>query len=239
MAIDLEELDYRHTPLGELILRRRTSLSGVEVYEVKLDGNHLMSSLVNESEIALARLGLTGLHASNLDVVVGGLGLGYTAEAALAWPGLRSLLVIEYLSAVVAWHRDGLVPLGPTLTGDPRCRIVAGDFFALAAALGRKLDPRSPGRRFHAILLDIDHSPRSLLHPRHRLFYGPEGLQRLTDNLRPGGVFALWSADAPDKDFERTLADVFDRAQAHAVEFYNPLLDLDEVNTIYVARTAE
>jgi spermidine synthase len=237
MPPNIEELDYRRTPLGELILRRRQSLSGAEVYEVKLDGCFLMSSLVNASEIALARLALAELDSRDLDVVVGGLGLGHTAGAALAFPGLRSLVVVEYLPEVIAWHREGRVPLGPTLTGDPRCRIVAGDFFALATAPGRHFDPQAPGRRFHAILLDIDHSPRSLLHPRHQVFYTPEGLIRLADNLLPGGIFALWSADPPDDDFRQVLGDVFDDVQAHAIEFYNPLLDRDDVNTIYVART--
>ncbi len=58
MPLTIEELDYRRTPLGELILRRRRSLDGTEIYEVKLNDRLLMSSLVNASEIALARLAL-------------------------------------------------------------------------------------------------------------------------------------------------------------------------------------
>ncbi len=239
MTLAIEELDYCRTPLGELILRRRRSLGGTEVYEVKLNDRLLMSSLVNESEIALARLALTGGEDRELDVVVGGLGLGYTAREVLATPGVRTMLVIEYLDAVIAWHRDGCLPIGTMLDGDPRCRLIAGDFFALLAAPGRNLDPRNPSRRFHAILLDIDHSPRSLLHPRHGFLYTPEGLHRLADHLFPGGIFALWSADRPDDDILQVLSDVFPAHQAHPVAFYNPLLDRDDLNTIYVARTEE
>ena len=237
MPYPIEELDYRRTPLGELILRRRRSLDGTEIYEVKLNDRLLMSSLVNASEIALARLALAGTETRDLDVVVGGLGLGYTAREVLAAPGVRTMLVIEYLDAVIAWHRNGRLPLGTTLDDDPRCRLVAGDFFALLDTPGRHLDPRDPGRRFHAILLDIDHSPRSLLHPRHGFLYTPDGLLRLADNLFPGGIFALWSADRPDNDFLQVLSGVFPAPRAHPVDFYNPLLDRDDLNTIYVART--
>ena len=104
---DFEEIDYRRTPLGELSLRRRRvlSLEGREVYEVKLGDEFLMSSLFNEGEIALARLGLAGQDAAELDVVVGGLGLGYTAAAALDFAGVRSVLVIEALPEVIHWHQ--------------------------------------------------------------------------------------------------------------------------------------
>lgn len=239
MSPSIEELDYRSTPLGELILRRRVSLAGSEIFEVKLDGQFLMSSLVNDSEIALARLALADLENQDLDVLVGGLGLGYTTRETLAQASVRSVLVIEYLPEVMAWHRKGLVPLGKALARNPRCRFVEEDFFALLTAPGCHLDPQFPERRFHAILLDIDHSPRSLLHPRHRVLYQPEGLHRLAGNLLPGGAFALWSADPPDDDFMQVLDEVFKSSRAHAVAFYNPLLDRDDVNTVYVARKAD
>ena len=239
MPTRIEELDYHHTPLGELILRRRRSLSGDEIFEVKLDDRFLMSSLINTSEIALAQLALADLEHQDLDVLVGGLGLGYTARAVLAHTGVRSVLVIEYLAEVIAWHQGGLVPLGQTLTGDLRCRLVNEDFFKRLAAPGRRLDPQTPDRRFHAILLDIDHSPRSLLHPHHGFLYEPAGLRRLADNLLTGGVFGLWSADPPDDDFRRELGRVFDSVHAHGVAFYNPLLDCDDVNTVYVAHKVD
>ena len=138
MSLLFEELDYRPTPIGELSLRRRRELRlGVDVLEIKLGDEHLMSSLFTASEIALARLGLglAPLHDGGaLDVVVGGLGLGYTAQAVLEHATLRSLLVVEMLEAVIDWHREGLLPLGPELTADPRCRFVAGDFFAMAGS---------------------------------------------------------------------------------------------------------
>src|SRR5262249_6123379 len=107
-------LDYRPTPIGALSLRRRRELKlGVDVFEIKLGDEFLMSSLFTASEIALARLGLAELSEHGLAVVVGGLGLGYTAKAVLEHQKVASLLVVEALEAVIEWHAEGRVPLGP------------------------------------------------------------------------------------------------------------------------------
>ena len=83
-----------------------------------------MSSLFTASEIALARLGLAELSGADLDVVVGGLGLGYTAKAVLEHEAVKSLVIVEALDAVIDWHERGVLPLGPALTADPRSRFV-------------------------------------------------------------------------------------------------------------------
>ena len=237
MSRDFEELDYRKTSLGELTLRRRRvpALGGLEDFEVKLGDAFLMSSMFHEVEVALANLGLAELDGP-LDVVVGGLGLGYTAVAALEHAKVRSLVVVDALDAVIDWHVRGLVPLGVRLTSDPRCRLVHGDFFALAGSPAAGFDPAHPGARFHAVLLDIDHSPRNLLHERHGGFYELEGLRTLAAHLHPGGVFALWSDDPPDEPFMESLRAVFATASAHVVKFHNPLLDRESASTVYVAR---
>ena len=237
MSRDFEEIDYQQTPLGELTLRRRRvlSLGGIDVFEVKLGEAFLMSSLFHEVEVALADLGLGALEPGAWDVVVGGLGLGYTAVAALEHEEVRELLVIDTLEAVIGWHQQGLVPLGPRLTGDPRCRLIHGDFFALASS-ETGFDPERAGRKFHAVLLDIDHSPRHLLHERHGGFYEPSGLRRLARHLVPGGVFALWSDDPPDEKFLGALAEVFWNVRAEVVKFANPLLERESASTVYVAR---
>jgi len=237
MRGEFEELDSCETRLGLLSLRRRRErlLGGVEIYEVKLGDEFLMSSLFHAAESALAELGLEGIDAPELDVVVGGLGLGYTAAVALDQPGVSSLLVIDALGEVIDWHRRGLVPLGEKLTADPRLEYVHGDFFDLASAEGG-FDRSNPGRLFHAVLLDVDHSPTNVLHPRHAEFYRPEGLRRLATQLQPGGVFALWSNDDPDEGFMRALEAVFADSRAHVVSFHNPYQLRDSSNTVYVAR---
>lgn len=240
MESSIEEVEFRRTKMGELMLRRRSlpSVPGAEMYyEIALNGQHLMSSLVNVSEIALATIGLQALGEGPFDVAVGGLGLGYTAKAVLDDPRVTSLLVIEHLPEVIAWHTGGLVPLGAVLTSDSKCKFVEGDFFGLMRSDAPALDPDQPQKKYHAILVDIDHSPADLLHRDHGGFYYPEGLQRLIRHLHCGGVFALWSAEPAEEAFVSGLGDVFAHAEAHAVTFFNPLLDCEVLNTIYVART--
>jgi spermidine synthase len=235
MSAYFEELDFRPTPMGVLSLRRRRHLTtGVDIFEIKLGDEFLMSSAFTVAEIELARLGLAALPRADLDVVVGGLGLGYTAQAVLENGSVRSLIVVDALAEVIEWHAQGLLPLGKQLTNDPRCRLVNGDFFAMSdSAAG--FDPDAPGRRFDAVLVDIDHSPRNLLHPRHAALYTPAGLARLAGHLNPGGIFALWSNDAPDPAFERALAGAFATSAAHVVSFDNASGRPDASNTVYIA----
>jgi spermidine synthase len=239
MPLPFEILDSQPTPLGELMLRRRriVSLDDLEVLEVKLGDEFLMSSLFHVVEEALADLGLAETEGDELDVVVGGLGLGYTAAASLRETRVRELLVVDRMPSVIGWHRDGLVPLGRELAADGRCRLVEGDFFVLAADPAGGFDPAEAGRRFDAVLLDIDHSPRKLLHGSHGAFYSQEGLTRLAEHLHPGGVFALWSDDPPDEPFLADLHAVFAEVSAEIVAFPNPLLDRDSESTVYVAKT--
>lgn len=236
MSAYFEELDYRPTPMGVLTLRRRKHLAqAVDVYEIKLGDEFLMSSMFTASEIALARLGLADLSGEGLDVVVGGLGLGYTAEAVLENSRVGSLLVVDALSEVIEWHERGLIPLGAKLVADKRCRFVHGDFFAMSLSADG-FDPEKARRRFHAILVDIDHSPQDTLHSSHSSLYSAEGLRSLANHLHAGGVFALWSNDPPDEAFLKTLSDAFPFANAHVITFYNPLQDRESTNTVYVAK---
>ncbi|WP_420404064.1 spermidine synthase [Nisaea sp.] len=236
MSAFFEELDYRPSPIGAISLRRRRELRlGVDIFEIMLGDEHLMSSLFTVSEVALADLGVAALDGDGLEVLVGGLGLGYTAEAVLAHDKVGALVVIDYLEAVIDWHRTGLVPMGTSLADDPRCRLVQEDFFA-AAASEDGFDSESPGRAFDAILVDIDHSPDALLDARSESFYGPEGLAKLAKHLKPGGVFGLWSDDRPDPAFTERLSGIFSEAWAEPVTFHNPLQDRPFTQTVYLAR---
>lgn len=231
-----EELAWQQTPMGAISLRRRLDpMLHVEVYEVKLDDDFLMSSLFTVAEIELARLALAELPGTGLEVAVGGLGLGYTACAALADERVTALLVIEALEEVIRWHEQRLLPDVVGLSTDQRARFQRGDFFAMAES-PTGFDPATPQRRFHAILLDVDHTPRHVLHPSHANFYRPAGLRRLTRYLQPDGVFALWSDDPPDADFLATLGHVFTDVQAHVIGFPNPITGGESANTVYTAK---
>lgn len=234
MSAHFEELGWQQTPMGEISLRRRFEPTArVDVYEVKLGDEYLMSSLFTVAEQELSRLGLARTPGADLDVLVGGLGLGYTAQEALKDSRIRTLTVIEYSDAVIDWHQRDLLPDTTGLAADSRISLVRADFFA-AAASTTGFDPQRPGRTYDAILLDIDHSPRHVLHQPHTVFYTEDGLRALAAHLVPGGTFALWSDDAPDADFIAILEAVFTNVEAEPVFFDNPLIRGRSSNTIYL-----
>src|SRR4051812_10141801 len=111
--------------MGQLVLRRRLEPTlQVDVWEVILGDEHLMSSLFTTAEIALADLALAAVHGDELEVVVGGLGLGYTARAALADPRVAMVRVIDALGEVIEWTEQGLLPLADPLLDRDRCQLV-------------------------------------------------------------------------------------------------------------------
>ncbi len=227
MTARFEELDFQPTSMGDLTLWRR-DFNGTDVFEVKLGDEYLMSSLFVVAEEELSRLGLAAHTGTKLDVVVGGLGLGYTAVAALADARVSSLTVVDTMSAVIGWHERKLLPASSALVDDPRTRLVKDDFFALMRA--------EPQQTYDAILVDIDHSTKHQLDPSHADLYTVEGLTRLSRHLNPGGVFALWSDDAPLASFTADLEAVFAEITSHVVGFDNFLTGGVSTNTVYVAR---
>ncbi len=232
MARLFEEIDAQHSPIGEISLRRRRipAIGERDIYEVKLGEEFLMSSLFVAAEEALADLALARLERGALNVVVGGLGLGYTAAAALRDPRIERLIIVEYLEPVIRWHQEEKIPLGTTLNADPRCHFLQGNFFELAADPAG-FDPRHGP--VDAVLLDIDHSPEAFLHGDNAQFYTQSGLSALAQQLTPNGVFALWSTEAPDPAFSALLAQVFTDVRADVVRFFNPFQNNEAINTVY------
>lgn len=117
MSRYFEELDYQPTAIGPISLRRRRELRlDVDVLEIMLGDEHLMSDLFTTSEVALAEHGLAAISDNRrLSVVVGGLGMGFTADAALNDSRIDDLLIIEKLAPVIGWHETGMIPLGKRL----------------------------------------------------------------------------------------------------------------------------
>lgn len=234
-----EVLDCEETGRGNLLLRRRKlpTLQDKIVYEVQLNGEFLMSSLFHAAEDALAHLSVAMLAKDAkkpLSLVVGGLGLGYTARAALEHPEVAEVRVVEVFPQIIGWHESGLVPLGAGLSEDPRCRFLCADFFALVEGDG--FDPEQPGRTFDGVLLDIDHTPEHWLHPDHAGFYNELGLRRMRAHLRPGGVFAMWADREPEEAFLERLRVVFAEARSVVVRFPNPLIGGESCGSVYLAR---
>lgn len=234
-----EELDFQETPLGEISLRKRSEprLDNIIIYEVKMNEEFLMSSLFVEAELQLAHLSLAAIadvFTEPLELIVGGLGLGYTAVAALENNNVAKLTVIDVMQPVIDWHQRGLVPMSEKLTGDSRCKLVLADFFALAMAKNQGFGKVNNDQKVHAVLLDIDHSPSFWLNTGNGDFYTKRGLHSLADKIIVGGVFGLWSDEAPDEAFMSILVKVFDSAESHIVSFHNPYTQQHSSNTVYL-----
>ena len=228
-APKLEILAYESTPLGLLCLRRRALPGRPEtlVTEITLDHEFLMSSWLTASERALATSALA-LHAgTKLRVLVGGLGLGYTAHAALASERVATVEVVEYLPQVIDWLRRGLVPLATELNADARLEVVKGDVYARLAS--------APAEPFDLILIDVDHSPFENLGGTNAAFYTEEGLRLARRHLAKGGVLGVWSY-AEHSPFSEALRRVFPDVREEAVTVTNDLIDEEQTDWLFFAR---
>lgn len=224
----IEELGWGQTPWGEISLRRRWDrITERDVFEVKLGDDFLMSSQFTVGERELSRIGLAAAEGESLTVLVGGLGLGYTALAALEDDRVEELTVVDALELVIEWHQQDLLPDTEGLAADPRVRLVLDDFFDLVRS-GRA------DRTYDAVLVDIDHAPDWLLRDDHGDLYTVEGFGRLGAMLTDAGVFALWSDEPPDAEVVGRMGAAFERADAHVVAFPNPLTGGQSANTVYL-----
>jgi spermidine synthase len=222
----LEILAYDPTPLGTLCLRRRRLPSdpGATVTEVTLAGEFLMSSLNADSERALAASALKLHTGRGLKVLVGGLGLGCTARAALGSDRVARVEAVELLPQVISWLEQRLVPLADELKSDPRFQAVQGDVFAMLS--------RPPQRRHDLILIDVDHSPEERLGGTSRSFYAPEGLALAREHLEPGGILGVWSyAESPA--FAEALRAAFAEVRVEPVPFQDRLAGTARTDWLY------
>jgi spermidine synthase len=229
MAPSFEILAYDDTPLGPLCLRRRELLGrpGTVVTEVTLDHEFLMSSYITDSERALARIALAMHGGQQLDVLVGGLGLGYTAREALVSDRVRRVEVIEFLPQVISWLRDDLIPLAAQLNADARLLVTRNDVYAQLAA--------PPERQHDLILIDVDHSPDEHLGTSNGAFYTRAGLMLARRHLQPNGVMAVWSY-AEHSSFADALREVFAEVRAEPITVWNDLVDEEQTDWLFFAR---
>lgn len=233
MADGLKILAYEDTPLGPLCLRRRLTLSEPQVWvtEVTLNHEFLMSSLHTDSERTLATFPLERLSRGNLRVLVGGLGLGFTAAAALESARVAEVEVVEFLPQVIGWLRQGLGPLAEMLSQDARLRITEGDVYERLLA--------APGAgRFDAILIDVDHSPTDTLAGGPSEFYTAAGLRQAATHLAGEGMLAMWSYEA-DRSLMEAMREVFTDVLVHPVRYHNRHVNESFVDWLYVGRVGE
>ncbi len=230
-ASDLEILAYEPSPIGMICLRQRgiESEPGVVVTEITLDHQFLMSSRNTDSERALSRVGLEMHEGRGLRVLVGGLGLGYTAREVLRSDRVAHVEVVELLRPVIDWLDRGLIPLAAELRADARFAVSEGDVYRRLA---------SPPEADHdLILVDVDHSPDEPLGAGSAAFYTDAGLALARRHLAADGVLGVWSyAESPA--FAAALRRVFREVRVEALRFDNPVAQAAETNWLFFARGA-
>lgn len=211
---------------GELVLRERTGDGGPASLELRANGVFVMDTVETATEQALATAALA-LCDHPRDVLVGGLGLGYTMHAVLGDSRVERCTVVEIEPALVGWMRDGTIPHGPGFLADERVSVVVTDIsLALAEARAGTYD---------LVLLDVDNGPGYLVHDANAALYDAPFLRVVRRVLRPGGLLVVWSA-AESAELLATLRREFDAADEmpHRVR----LQERDERYWLYVARVA-
>jgi spermidine synthase len=186
----------------EMVLARRDG-----EWVVRYGGKVLMSSRQHGSEDALAELALRKAS-KRRSVLVGGMGLGFTARAALERiPTDAKVVVAELTPALVDWNRRLVGSLAGRPLDDPRCHVHVGDVMArIAEARGA----------YDAILLDVDNGPSSMVHEANHRIYGEAGIALCWQALAEGGVLAVWSAHHDERYLRRLQKSGFE-AEARVV----------------------
>jgi len=221
-----ELVDYEAIPDddGTIYLMSRGS-----EYVIHVDGRELMGNREHGSEDALSNLACDRLtHLEDAQILVGGLGKGFTAAAALRRIGpAGGVTVAELIPAVVRWNYEYVGRAAKHPLRDERTNVYVGDVSDLV---------ERPPKRWSAILLDVDNGPKALTRPTNGWLYTAEGLDAARAALLPGGVLGIWSAH-PDSSFTARLRKAdFDVEVLRFTEDGRPTPDDSGTHVLWMAR---
>ena len=171
---------------------------GKDDFFIKISGGgELMSTRKHGSEDALGRLPCERLkNPQAAQVLIGGLGMGFTLAEVLKSVGAEALVTVaELIPEVVEWNRGPLGEYSGNPLDDPRTRIYVGDVAKLL---------RQSSACFDVIALDVDNGPEGLTKSANDWLYSSAGIVAAQRALRPNGILAYWSA-GPDQAFHDRL----------------------------------
>ena len=226
--VEHTEVARAESPRGEIVLRERrdpdAGPNAPVVLELRVNGVFVMDTFETSSEKGLATAALKQVEDPR-NVVVGGLGLGFTMHEVLADKRVERLVVVEIEDALVQWMRDGTVPHGPSYLADERVSVMTADIRTAVA--------EATPSAYDLVLLDVDNGPGFLVYDDNEAIYQREFLQQAKDCLRPGGALVIWSA-AESPPLQAEMEQVF--GNAVAVPYDVALQSRDEHYWIYLAR---
>lgn len=156
-------------------------------YVIRVNGRELMSSRHCHSEEQLGVLGCEPYAAQQAtQVLIGGLGLGFTLRAALATLAADARVVVaELLPEVVTWNQNRAYRLARDALADPRTEVVIGD-------VARVIEHSQA--RFDVILLDADNQTTTMNTAGNDRLYRAAGLASVHRALTAFGTAVYWSA---------------------------------------------
>jgi spermidine synthase len=188
-----ERLDETTAPDGTVLTLYRHD----DAYTMRVNGVELMSTRRHDSEDRLAELVCAPLaEQPGVRVLIGGLGFGFTLQAALRLlPADAQVVVAELVEAVIGWNQHPEYPLAGEALRDPRVELRHAD---VAQVL------RDNVESFDAIMLDVDNGAAPLTTAGNAQLYRDTGIRSAVSALRLNGRLAYWSA-GEDKDFLRAL----------------------------------
>ena len=208
---------------GELVLRRRVEERSADTLELRVNGVFVMDTRETSSEIELAAAALE-LVEDPRDVVVAGLGLGFTTQRVLADHRVGRVMVVEIEEALIGWMRDGTIPHGPALLADKRVHIVD-------ASIVRAVEEATA--TYDLVLLDVDNGPGYLVYDANAGIYERDFIASTKEIVNAGGALVVWSAN-PAPELAAAMKQVFGNCTEHR---YDVLLqERPEQYLLYLSR---
>ncbi|MED4164017.1 spermidine synthase [Halalkalibacterium halodurans] len=205
----VEVIDRRQSVFGDDIQLQKRSSS----YEIISNGVFLMSTENGRSEREMVTLGAQHMKNAVHSVLIGGLGVGITADEAVHLNDHVQVHVVEIEPSVVEWQYRYLYPFSNQALEHERTAIIISDIQQWL---------RTNERTYDLICLDTDNGPDWMVHKQNASLYGKTGLELVRERVSVGGAVSFWSA-SPSESFLHELETLFDRVYEHPVSISHVL----------------